>query len=66
MMDNWQRRVILSLLCCVFVNALIHDLEIENDNRKKFFIENFGFEANGVLEMKVLNFKVLRNIEFDS
>lgn len=51
-------KFVILLLCFAFVNSLIHDLEIENDNRKKFFIENFGFEANGILEMKVLNFKV--------
>jgi len=36
---------------------LIHDLTISNDNRKKFFIENFGFEAKGEIHMTILNFQ---------
>jgi len=33
-------------------------LKIENDQRKKYLIENFGFEAGGQLHMTILNFKV--------
>jgi len=42
----------------VLGQSLIHDLTISNDNRNKFYIENFGFEANGQLQMTILNFQV--------
>lgn len=37
--------VVLLLVGSVSIGALKHDLKIVNDNRKRFFIENFGFEA---------------------
>ena len=43
---------------CV-ANALIHHLPIKNDNRKRFLIENFGFDSNGELHMTVKNFEVV-------
>jgi len=51
------------LVLCIFLFisgafSLIHDLTISNDNRKKFFIENFGFEAKGEMHITILNFKV--------
>jgi hypothetical protein len=48
------------LLLCIFSSSfgLIHDLTIKNDNRKKFFIENFGFATGGELQMTILNFKI--------
>ena len=38
--------------------GLIHDLRIQNDNRRRFFIENFGFEAHGEIHMDIYKFKV--------
>eukprot|EP01116_Phalansterium_solitarium_P005501 TRINITY_DN1719_c0_g1_i6.p1 TRINITY_DN1719_c0_g1~~TRINITY_DN1719_c0_g1_i6.p1 ORF type:complete len:450 (+),score=171.27 TRINITY_DN1719_c0_g1_i6:917-2266(+) len=46
----------LSILTCC--TALIHDLKIRHDNRKKFFIENFGFESGGELHVTIKNFRV--------
>jgi hypothetical protein len=52
--------VLLAVLgCFVCVNeALIHDLEISDDSRATFFIENFGFLAGGHLVVNVTGFKV--------
>eukprot|EP01112_Ceratiomyxa_fruticulosa_P005545 TRINITY_DN1621_c0_g1_i1.p1 TRINITY_DN1621_c0_g1~~TRINITY_DN1621_c0_g1_i1.p1 ORF type:complete len:446 (+),score=83.65 TRINITY_DN1621_c0_g1_i1:219-1556(+) len=55
----------LSLLCFIVVvfnfihptNALIHKLSINEDNRKHFFIENFGFEEKGVINVTIKNWK---------
>eukprot|EP01102_Stenamoeba_stenopodia_P016809 TRINITY_DN5911_c0_g3_i1.p1 TRINITY_DN5911_c0_g3~~TRINITY_DN5911_c0_g3_i1.p1 ORF type:complete len:439 (+),score=98.89 TRINITY_DN5911_c0_g3_i1:287-1603(+) len=44
------------LLCCIVAQALIHELDVRNDNRKKFFIENFGFEAGGVVHLTIEKF----------
>jgi len=52
------QKVLVFLLAVSFCNALIHDLKIRNDKRDWFFIENFGFEANGIYHMTVRNFTV--------
>jgi len=40
------------------INCLKHDLKITNDNRKRFLIENFGFDAGGELHMTIKDFKI--------
>ena len=35
---------------------MIHDLKVERDFRTRFFIESFGFEAGGVLNLTVKSF----------
>lgn len=45
-------------LCFLLSNALIHDLDISDDSRATFFIENFGFLAGGHLVVNVTGFKV--------
>lgn len=52
-------------LCCVtilllssFTAALIEDLEIVDDSRKKIFIDNFGLEAQGQIKLSLKNFKL--------
>jgi hypothetical protein len=61
-MKNLQKKylytICLLLSSVLVVSGLIHDLKVSNDNRKRFFIENFGFEAGGELHMTVLNFKL--------
>jgi len=52
----------LSLLCFVVVafnptNGLIHKLSIKDDNRKHFFIENFGFAQKGVINVAIKDWK---------
>lgn len=42
----------------VLFQSLKHDLKITNDYRKIFYIETFGFEKGGVIEMNIYNFKV--------
>lgn len=44
------------LALCVVSQALIHELDVRNDNRKKFFVENFGFEAGGVIHLSIEQF----------
>jgi len=50
--------VLLFVLAISGCFGLIHDLKIKNDRRTWFFIENFGFEANGQLHMTVLDFQL--------
>lgn len=47
---------LLGFICVV--EGLRHDLKIRKDARNYFFIENFGFEANGIINMEILNFKI--------
>jgi hypothetical protein len=53
-----MRSLLLLLLSFSLVTALKHDLKIRNDNRKRFLIENFGFNAGGQLHMTIKDFKV--------
>jgi hypothetical protein len=57
-----SRNIHIIVLSILFVHSawgLIHDLKIKNDRRPNgFFIENFGFDAGGVIDMKILDFKV--------
>lgn len=49
----------LIVLCIPHARAYKHPpLEISNDRRRQFFIENFGFNLNGQMIMDVTNFKV--------
>lgn len=49
----------LFLLCFIVGGTcLIHDLKINNDNRKRFLIENFGFGAKGEIHLIAKDFKV--------
>jgi len=41
----------------LLTNALIHDLKIEHDERRRFYIEDFGFDAGGVINISVTNFQ---------
>eukprot|EP00007_Cunea_sp_BSH-02190019_P009127 CAMPEP_0174244490 /NCGR_PEP_ID=MMETSP0417-20130205/35392_1 /TAXON_ID=242541 /ORGANISM="Mayorella sp, Strain BSH-02190019" /LENGTH=424 /DNA_ID=CAMNT_0015324177 /DNA_START=72 /DNA_END=1343 /DNA_ORIENTATION=- len=53
--------VVLSILSALYItpgNALIHDLNIVEDGRSQFFIENFGFAAQGHLRMRVSGFQL--------
>jgi len=58
-----MRFAICFVLFFVYSRGLIHDLTIRNDNRKKFFIENFGFEAGGEMHMTILNFEADPGVE---
>lgn len=49
---------VLLLSFLVSVQGLIHYLSIEDDSRKKFFIENFGFEAGGVIHLTLSDFSI--------
>jgi G protein-coupled receptor 107 len=56
------KTLLLLLLCCTLIDenrSLIHDLQIEKDGRRMFYIENFGFEAGGLLNLTVANFELL-------
>lgn len=54
---GWVALCVL-LTCCVLSEALIHELDARVDNRKKFFVENFGFEAGGVIHLSIEKFSV--------
>ena len=45
-------------ICFTFSEGLIHHLKIRDDTRGSFFIENFGFLADGVLSVNLTDFKV--------
>eukprot|EP01117_Protostelium_nocturnum_P015403 TRINITY_DN5971_c0_g1_i1.p1 TRINITY_DN5971_c0_g1~~TRINITY_DN5971_c0_g1_i1.p1 ORF type:complete len:467 (-),score=107.99 TRINITY_DN5971_c0_g1_i1:136-1536(-) len=54
-------RKILPIILIIFAifhesEALIHHLKIRNDNRRAFFIENFGFERAGKLHLTLERF----------
>jgi NADH:ubiquinone oxidoreductase subunit 3 (subunit A) len=61
-----MKYALLKVLGCCFgllfwsslSSSLIHNLEISNDGRDYYPIESFGFEAGGVLHMKISNFKI--------
>lgn len=46
------------LLAAAHARALIHHLEIREDTRAAYFIENFGFDDGGFLNLTVSNFKM--------
>ena len=51
--------VLVAVACLVGpTRALIHDLKVEMDFRSRFFIENFGFETGGVLNLTVISFSL--------
>lgn len=50
--------MVLFLLLLAGSSALIHNLQITNDKRSGFFIENFGFEVGGHLLIRLTNVKV--------
>eukprot|EP01095_Lingulamoeba_sp_RSL-Kostka_P003471 TRINITY_DN14447_c0_g1_i1.p1 TRINITY_DN14447_c0_g1~~TRINITY_DN14447_c0_g1_i1.p1 ORF type:complete len:480 (-),score=103.30 TRINITY_DN14447_c0_g1_i1:138-1556(-) len=50
--------VIICLNSSLLINGLIHHLKIRDDTRGSFFIENFGFEANGILSMNNSNIQI--------
>merc|ERR1712159_959133 len=55
---------VLMMVACS--SALIHHLEIRNDARQAFFIESFGFDANGFLNLTVKNFKTHPEVNLES
>jgi hypothetical protein len=50
--------MLLFLALLASCEALIHTLQITNDKRAGFFIENFGFEVGGHLLIQLSNVKV--------
>lgn len=56
-----MRRSTLLIFCLVLSSihlstGLIHDLQVDFDIRSRFYIENFGFEAGGTLDLNVTSF----------
>jgi len=53
------------LICLFFLgHALKHDLKIEGDERHRFYIEDFGFDAGGHIHIEVTHFQPARIEEF--
>jgi len=50
--------IIFFLATIAICNGLVHHLNIKNDRRTWFYIENFGFLSGGHLEMTIKNFKI--------
>eukprot|EP01094_Clydonella_sp_ATCC50884_P029487 TRINITY_DN924_c0_g1_i10.p1 TRINITY_DN924_c0_g1~~TRINITY_DN924_c0_g1_i10.p1 ORF type:complete len:314 (+),score=98.28 TRINITY_DN924_c0_g1_i10:977-1918(+) len=61
-------RLLLSFLVLALfatrATALIHHLEIREDTREAYFIENFGFDDNGFLNLTVTDFKADPPVDF--
>lgn len=58
-MYSQKERILFLFLTFLGISfGLIHDLKIKQDHRQQFFIENFGFNAHGRINMTILNFKV--------
>jgi len=55
---DWRWYVCVVVLLVEGLHSLRHDLNIKEDNRKRFLIENFGFDVGGELHLTVLDFQV--------
>eukprot|EP01104_Vermistella_antarctica_P018221 TRINITY_DN6676_c0_g1_i2.p1 TRINITY_DN6676_c0_g1~~TRINITY_DN6676_c0_g1_i2.p1 ORF type:complete len:198 (+),score=45.59 TRINITY_DN6676_c0_g1_i2:260-853(+) len=50
--------LLVLLACIASACGYIHNLSISKDSRKHFFIENFGFEQGGTIEIRVTGFSL--------
>lgn len=41
-----------------YSNGLVHHLQLSDDTRGSFFIENFGFDVHGQLDFNISNIQV--------
>jgi hypothetical protein len=50
--------ICIILLLQLGAQGLKHHLSVVNEKRQRFFVESFGFEAGGVVEVDFQNIKV--------
>jgi hypothetical protein len=54
----WLACFVVVAVAALEAHALIHHLEIRQDTRGKFFIENFGFDEFGTLKLNCSNIEL--------